>query len=68
MAMKTKVDQEEDIYQRGYHEREEPSRIDLNDLLRRSKEEKAKTKKINFLVFSAVVCSAALVIVIISYL
>ena len=51
-----------------YQEREEFRRIDLNDLLKRSKEEKEKIKKNNVIVFSAVFFSAALVVVIISYL
>ena len=56
------------MFDRQYQGKEEPKRINLNDLLKRSKEEKAKMKKTNFLVFSVVLSSAALVVAIISFL
>ena len=68
MRTKLKTDEENSFFDQQYQERNEPRRINLNDLLKRSKEEKAKMKKTNVLVFSAVLFSAALVIVIISYL
>ena len=64
--MGTKVSREE--YREGFEEKNHETRINLNDLLKRAKEEKNKTKKINMLVFSGVLFSALLVIVIISYL
>ena len=66
--MRAKLNEESSALDRQYQEVEEPRRINLNDLLKRSKEEKAKMKKTNVLVFSAVLCSAALVVLIISYL
>ena len=68
MRTKLKTDKEGSFFDQQYQERSEPRRINLNDLLKRSKEEKAKIKKTNVIVFSAVLCSAALVVVIISYL
>ena len=68
MGTKIKIDERSSSFDRQYQEREEPRRINLNDLLKRSKEEKEKTKKTNVLVFSAVFFSAVLVVVIISYL
>lgn len=65
---KEKFNKEEVSFGHEYKGSEEPRRINLNDLLKRSKEEKAKMKKTNVLVFSAVLCSAALVVVIISFL
>ena len=66
--MRAKLDEESSALDHQYQGKEEPRRINLNDLLKRSKEEKAKMKKTNVLVFSAVLCSAALVVVIISFL
>ena len=66
--MRAKSNEENTVLNRQYQEKGEPRRINLNDLLKRSKEEKAKMKKTNVLVFSAVLLSASLVIVIISYL
>ena len=68
VGTKIKIDERSSSFDRQYQEREEPRRINLNDLLKRSKEEKEKTKKTNVLVFSAVFFSAVLVVVIISYL
>ena len=68
MRSKLKSNEESSFFDHQYQERDEPRRINLNDLLKRSKEEKAKMKKTNVLVFSAVLCSAALVVLIISYL
>ena len=68
MKAKSKFDEEGSSFGNEYKERKEPRRINLNDLLKRSKAEKAKMKKTNFLVFSAVLCSTALVVVIISFL
>ena len=68
MKAKLKYEQESSAFEHQYQAQEEPKRINLNDLLKRSKQEKAKLKKTNVLVFSAVLFSAALVIVIISYL
>ncbi len=68
MKTKVKFDEEGSVFDHQFQEREEPRRINLNDLLKRSKEEKSKMKKTNFLVFSAVLVSAGLVVVIISYL
>ena len=65
---KLKTNEESSFFENQYKERDEPRRINLNDLLKRSKEEKAKIKKTNVLVFSAVLSSAALVVLIISYL
>jgi len=59
---------ENSVFDHEYQERGEPRRINLNDLLKRSKEEKQKIKKTNILVFSAVFFSAALVVVVISFL
>ena len=66
--VRAKLDEKSSAYDHHFQERGEPRRINLNDLLKRSKEEKAKMKKTNVLVFSAVLCSAALVVVIISFL
>ena len=66
--MRAKLDEERSMFDRQYQGKEEPKRINLNDLLKRSKEEKAKLKKTNVLVFSAVIASASLVVVIISFL
>ena len=68
VKVKEKFNKEEVSFGHEYKGSEEPRRINLNDLLKRSKEEKAKMKKTNVLVFSAVLCSAALVVVIISFL
>ena len=68
MRAKLKYDEEGSVFKHEFKGREEPRRINLNDLLKRSKEEKAKVKKTNVLVISAVLASAALVIVIISFL
>ena len=68
MGTKIKIDESSSEFDRQYQEREEPKRINLNDLLKRSKEEKEKMKKTNVLVFSTVFFSAVLVVVIISYL
>ena len=68
MRTKLKTDEKDSFFDERYQERSEPRRINLNELLKRSKEEKAKMKKTNALVFSAVFFSAALVVVIISYL
>ena len=67
MRTKLKVN-ENSVFDHEYQERGEPRRINLNDLLKRSKEERTKIKKTNVLVFSAVLASAGLVIVIISFL
>ena len=66
--MRAKLNEESSALDRQYQEVEEPRRINLNDLLKRSKEEKAKIKKTNVLVFSAVLSGAALVVVIIGFL
>ena len=66
--MRAKLDEENAVYDQQYQDKGEPRRINLNDLLKRSKEEKAKMKKTNFLVFSVVLSSAALVVAIISFL
>ena len=68
MRTKLKTDEEHSFFDQQYQERSEPRRINLNDLLKRSKEEKAKMKKTNVLVFSAVFFSVVLVVLIISYL
>ena len=68
MKTKLKYDETVSAFEQEFKEKGEPRRINLNDLLKRSKEEKEKTKKTNVLVFSAVFFSAALVVVIISYL
>ena len=68
MKAKVKFNKEEVSFGHEYKGSEEPRRINLNDLLKRSKEEKAKMKKTNVLVFSVVLCSTALVVVIISFL
>tara|TARA_Y100000590_G_C14936625_1_gene719641 strand:- start:237 stop:443 length:207 start_codon:yes stop_codon:yes gene_type:complete len=65
---KLKTDEKDSFFDERYQERSEPRRINLNELLKRSKEEKAKMKKTNVLVFSAVFFSAALVVLIINYL
>jgi len=65
---KLKLNEENSVFDRKYQEREEPRRINLNELLKRSKDEKEKVKKTNVLVFSAVVFSATLVVIAISYL
>ena len=66
--VRAKLEEQSSVHDHQYHEKEEPRRINLNDLLKRSKAEKAKMKKTNVLVFSAVFFSAALVVLIISYL
>ena len=66
--MRAKLDEENAVYDQQYQDKGEPRRINLNDLLKRSKEEKAKIKKTNVLVFSAVIASASIVVVIISFL
>ena len=68
MGTKLKTNEESSFFEHQYKERYEPRIINLNDLLKRSKDEKAKMKKTNVLVFSAVFFSAALVVLIISYL
>ncbi len=68
MRTKLKTDEKDYFFNQQYQERSESRRINLNDLLKRSKEEKAKMKKTNIFVFSAVFFSAALVVLIISYL
>ena len=68
MRTKLKLNEENSVFDRKYQEREEPRRINLNELLKRSKDEKEKVKKTNVLVFSAVVFSATLVVIAISYL
>ena len=66
--VRAKLEQQSSVLDRQYQEKEEPRRTNLNDLLKRSKAEKAKMKKTNVLVFSAVIASASLVVVIISFL
>ena len=66
--MGAKLDEKSSVFRHRYQEKEEPKRINLNDLLKRTKDEKSKMNKINFLVFSAVLASAVLVVVIISFL
>ena len=67
--METKIKNVNDGYLREQKFSQETSkRINLNDLLQRAKDEKAKSKKNNILVFSGVFFSAALVVIIISYL
>ena len=68
MKAKSKFHEEGSSFGNEYKERKEPRRINLNDLLKRSKDEKTKMKKTNILVFSAVFFSAVLVVVVISYL
>ena len=68
MKVRSKQLTEDSLTQYKYQGEEQTKRINLNDLLKRSKEEKAKMKKTNVLVFSTVFFSAALVVVIISYL
>ena len=68
MRTKLKLNEEGSITHHEYQEREEPKRINLNDLLKRTKLERAKIKKTNVLVFSGVLLSAALVVVMISFL
>ena len=68
MRTKLKTDEKDYFFNQQYQERSESRRINLNDLLKRSKEEKAKMKKTNVLVFSAVFFSVVLVVLIISYL
>ena len=68
MRTKLKLNEENSVFDRKYQEREEPRRINLNELIKRSKDEKEKVKKTNVLVFSAVVFSATLVVIAISYL
>jgi len=65
--VRTKIEEEKSVFDHQYKEKEE-HRINLNDLLKRSKDEKTKTRKNNFLVFSAVLTSAVLVLVLISLL
>ena len=67
--MKSKLKNEDNsFFNQGYQEKDESKRINLNDLLQRSKEEKQKMKRTNVLVFSAVLFSASLFILIINYL
>jgi len=66
--VRAKSNEESSVLDHQYQEREEPRRINLNDLLKRSKDEKARMKKTNVLVFSAVLSGAALVVVIIGFL
>ena len=66
--VRAKLEEQSSALDHQYQEKRESRRINLNDLLKRSKAEKAKMKKTNVLVFSAVLCSAALVVVIISFL
>jgi len=66
--VRAKLNEESSVLDHQYQEREEPRRINLNDLLKRSKDEKARMKKTNVLVFSAVLSGAVLVVVIISFL
>ena len=66
--VKAKLDEKGSAFNHHYQEKEEPRRINLNDLLKRTQEEKAKIKKTNVLVFSAVLASAGLVVVIITFL
>ena len=67
--METKIKNVNDGYLREQKFSQETSkRINLNDLLQRAKDEKTKSKKNNILVFSGVFFSAALVVIIISYL
>ena len=68
MKAKLKYDEESSAIEHQLHTEEAPKRINLNDLIKRSKEEKSKLKKTNVLIFSAVLFSTALVVVIISYL
>ena len=56
------------LAQYKYQEENQSGRIDLKELLQRAKEEKKKVKKTNLLIFSGVLFSATLVIVIVSYL
>ena len=51
MRAKLKYDEEGSAFEHEFKGREEPRRTNLNDLLKRSKEEKAKIKKTNVLVF-----------------
>ena len=67
--METKIKNVNDGYLREQKFSQETSkRINLNHLLQRAKDEKKKIKKNNILVFSGVFFSAALVVIIISYL
>lgn len=67
--MVTKIKNDNDSYLREQKFSQETSkRINLNHLLQRAKDEKKKIKKNNILVFSGVFFSAALVVIIISYL
>ena len=67
--MVTKIKNDNDGYLREQKFSQETSKIiNLNHLLQRSKYEKKKIKKTNILVFSGVFFSAALVVIIISYL
>ena len=66
--MKAKLDEESSVFDHQYQIKEEPRRINLNDLLQRSKDEKAKLQKTNVLIFSAVLASAGLVVLLISFL
>ena len=68
MKTKLKYDETVSAFEQEFKEKGEPRRINLNDLLKRSKEEKAKMKRTNVIVFSSVLASAGLVIVIISFL
>ena len=58
MKTKLKYDETVSALEQEFKEKGEPRRINLNDLLKRSKEEKAKMKKTNVLVFSAVFFSS----------
>ena len=68
--MKTSTKKLNDYSQGQYkfQEGKQSRRINLNELLQRAKEEKMKMKKTNLLIFSGVLFSAALVIVIVSFL
>ena len=51
-----------------FQEGKQSRRINLNELLQRAKDEKIKIKRTNLFIFSGVLFSAALVIVIVSFL
>tara|TARA_B100000029_G_scaffold317918_1_gene310358 strand:+ start:425 stop:655 length:231 start_codon:yes stop_codon:yes gene_type:complete len=66
--VETKPKIEQENFLRHKFSEETSKRINLNDLLHRSREEKAKIKRTNVLVFSGVLFSALLVVIIMSYL
>ena len=68
MKVRSKQLTEDSLTQYKYRDEEQTKRINLNDLLKRTKLERAKIKKTNVLVFSGVLLSAALVVVMISFL